>query len=182
MTPATIDACSLIDLLASGHAEAVLRANGNAWRLPVAVRDEVRFVRKPDPADPRKLTLEPVDLTPLVSAGVLALCQPDVEAEIDLFVQYAALFRSDGEAMCLALAEARGWSIVTDDRKAIRIGREAGLNVLSSPQLLRTWAEKKNPDPATVAKALKDIERFAQFRPNPTMQDSQWWLDGLAAE
>lgn len=182
MTPATIDACSLIDLLASGHAEAVLRAGGHAWHLPVAVQEEVQFVRKLDPADPKKLVLEAVDLTPLVSAGVLVLCEPAVEAETDLFTQYAAIFRSDGEAMCLALAESRGWSIATDDRKAIRIGQEAGLTVLSSPQLLRTWAENSDPDQATVAKALKDIERFAQFRPNPMMQDYQWWLDQLAAE
>ena len=32
-----IDACCLFDLLASGHSEAILRACGYAWHLPVAV-------------------------------------------------------------------------------------------------------------------------------------------------
>ena len=48
-----------------------LRACGHAWHLPVAVRGEVQFVRQPDPHDPSKLISVPVDLTPLISAGVL---------------------------------------------------------------------------------------------------------------
>ena len=34
-TPAVIDACCLIDLLASGQMEAILRATGYAWHLPM---------------------------------------------------------------------------------------------------------------------------------------------------
>lgn len=181
MPSATIDACCLIDLLASGHAEPVLRACGHAWHLPVAVRGEVRFVRQPDPTDPAKVITVAVDLTPLISAGVLTVCQPDVQPELDLFTQYAALFRSDGEAMCLALAESRGWLIATDDKKAIRIGQQAGLSVISSPQLIKMWADIAHPHQPTLVKALKDIELFAQFRPNPTMPECQWWLDQLAA-
>jgi hypothetical protein len=181
MASATIDACCLIDLLASGHAEAVLRTCGHAWHLPVAVRGEVRFVRQPDPADPTKFITVPVDLTPLISVGVLTSCQPDVQSELDLFTQYAVLFRSDGEAMCLALAQSRGWLVATDDKKAIRIGQQAGLTVLSSPQLLKMWADSAQPDQPTLVKALKDIEILAQFCPNPTMQEYQWWIDRLAA-
>jgi hypothetical protein len=181
MPTAVLDACCLIDLLASGHVEAILRASGHTWGLPAAVQSEVQFVRQLDPADPSKLILAPVELTPLISAGVLNVDQPADQAEMDLFTQYATQFRSDGEAMCLALAESRGWSIATDDKKAIRIAGQAGLTVLSSPQLLKTWAEGTNPDQPTLVKALKDIELLARFRPNPTMPESQWWLDQLAA-
>lgn len=181
MPSASIDACCLIDLLASGQAEAVLRACGHAWHLPVAVRGEVQFVRQPDPADPTKFITVPVDLTPLISAGVLTSCQPDVQSELDLFTQYAVQFRSDGEAMCLALAQSRGWLVATDDKKAVRIGQQAGLTVLSSPQLLKMWADSAHPDQPTLVKAIKDIELRAQFCPNPTMPECQWWIDRLAA-
>ena len=181
MPSATIDACCLIDLLASGHAEAVLRACGYVWYLPVAVRGEVQFVRQTDPTDPGKFSVVPVDLTPLISAGVLRMCQPDDLPELDRFTQYATLFRSDGEAMCMALAESRGWLIATDDKKAIRIGQQSGLTVLSSPQLVKTWADNAHPDQPTLVKALQDIEVLAQFRPNSTMPACQWWLDQLAA-
>ena len=181
MPSATIDTCCLIDLLASGHAEAILRTYGHAWQLPVAVQGELQFVRQPDPVDASKFVSVPVDLTKLISAGVLTVSQPDVQIELDLFTQYAMLFRSDGEAMCLALAESRGWLIATDDRKAIRIGQSAGLTVLSAPQLLKTWADNAHPDQPTVVKTLKDIELFAQFRPNSSMPECQWWLDQTAS-
>ncbi len=180
MAAAIIDTCCLIDLLASGHAEGVLRACGHAWHLSVAVQSEVQFIRHLDPANSTKFILVPVDLTALISAGVLTVCQPDVQAELDLFVQYATQFRSDGEAMCLALAESRGWIVATDDKKAIRIGQQVRLTVLSSPQLLKMWAEITQPDQPTLVKALKDIELFAQFRPNSAMPDCQWWLDQLS--
>jgi uncharacterized caspase-like protein len=176
MASAAIDACCLIDLLASGHAEAILRACGHAWQLPVAVQSEVQFVRQRDPVEAGKLVSAPVDLTGLISAGVLAVCQPDIQPELELFTQYAALFRSDGEAMCLALAATRGWLIATDDRKAIRIGQQAGLTVISSPQLVKTWADNSHPDQSTLVSALENIELLAQFRPNASMRECQWWL------
>lgn len=107
------------------------------------------------------------------------MCQPDVQAELDLFTQYAMLFRSDGEAMCLALAQSRGWQIATDDRRAISIGQQNGLVVISSPQLVRTWADNDHPDHQALVKALNNIEVFAQFRPNSSMPEYQWWLDQL---
>lgn len=179
MPSATIDACCLIDLLASGHAEAILLACGHVWQLPVAVQGEVQFVRQLDPADSSKFVPVPVDLTNLISNGVLTLCQPELQAEVDLFTRYATLFRSDGEAMCLAMAESRGWQIATDDRKAIRIGQLAKLTVLSSPQLVKLWADKAAPDQSTLVKALKDIELLAQFRPNESMSEYHWWLNQI---
>lgn len=180
MPAAIIDTCCLIDLLASGQSEPILRACGHVWHLPVAVRDELKFVRQLDPFDPSKLISVEVDLMPLISANAFGLCQPDVQAELDLFTQYATLFRSDGEAMCLALAESRGWLLATDDKKAIRIGRQSGITVVSAPELLKMWADQDHPEQATLVKALKDIELFAQFRPNSGMPEYQWWLDQLS--
>jgi len=180
MASATIDACCLIDLCASGHAQAILRAGGHAWHLPIAVQSEVQYVRQPDPTDPGKLISVPVDLKPLLETGLLTLCQPDNQQEADLFTQYAVQFRSDGEAMCMALAESRGWVIATDDRKAIRISQQVGLTVISCPQLVKTWADAVHPSQGTLLKVLKNIELLAQFRPNPSMPDWQWWMDQLS--
>src|SRR4051812_23680468 len=102
MPSATIDACCLIDLFASGHAEAILQAVGHTWYLPIAVQSEIQYVRQPDPADPSKLISVNVDFKPFIGAGVLTLCQPDDQQELDRFTQCAVQFRSDGEAMCLA--------------------------------------------------------------------------------
>ena len=177
--PAVIDACCLIDLLASGQAEAILRATGHAWHLPGSVQAEVQYVRQHDPDNPGSYRNVPVDLTPFVASGVLTPCQPDDPQEQARYVQYATLFRSDGEAMCLALAECRGWAVATDDRKAIRVAQQAGLTVVSCPELVKAWADATRPDASTLVQVLTDIQMLAQFRPNPSMPYYQWWVDKL---
>src|SRR5262249_1074544 len=119
MPDAVIDACCLIDLLASGNAEAILRASGFNWQLPSAVQTEVRYCRQHDPAQPGKTINVSIDLSPLIASNLLTVCSPQTQDEMDRFTHYAASFRSDGEAMCLALAEVRKWVVATDDRRAI---------------------------------------------------------------
>lgn len=182
MLDAAIDACCLIDLLASGHVEAILRAAGLDWHLPYAVQGEVQHIRQYDTAQPGQFLKVGVDLSPLIASGVLRPCGPSDQTEQDRFVHYAAQFRSDGEAMCIALAEQRKWSLATDDRKAIRVAQKAGLTVVSCPVLVKRWADAAKPDQATLCKALKDIQVLAQFKPNSTMPEYQWWLDELAKE
>jgi predicted nucleic acid-binding protein len=106
---------------------------------------------------------------------LLAPCQPDDPQEQARFVQSATIFRSDGEAMCLALAESRGWAVATDDRKAIRVAGQAGLTVISCPALVKAWAVATKPDRATLVQVLTDIQTLAQFRPNPAMPEAGWW-------
>lgn len=188
-TPAVIDACCLIDLLASGQMEAILQATGYTWHLPDAVKAEVQFVRRHDPARPGSFLKAnvgsdsknaPVDLSQHLNSGLLTACQPTASQEQTLFVQYAAQFRSDGEAMCLAIAESRGWVVATDDRKATRIAEKAGLTVISCPQLVKTWVDATRPDTALIVQVLTDIQTLAQFRPNSTMPESAHFtgLDG----
>jgi hypothetical protein len=180
LAPAVIDACCLIDVLASGYADAILRATGHAWHLPTAVAVEVQFVRQHDPSQPGAFVNFRVDLSPHVSSCLLSICQPDDSHERARYVHYASQFRSDGEAMCLALAESRGWSVATDDRKAIRIAQQAGLSVISCPVLLKAWADATKPDRPTLVQVLTDIQALAQFRPNPSMPESAWWYKHLS--
>jgi hypothetical protein len=178
--PAVIDACCLIDLMVSGHGEAILRAGGFAWQLPTAVGAEVRYLRQYDPAQAGAVLTVPADLAPYLTTGLLTPCQPDDTQEQARFVHYASQFRSDGEAMCLAIAESRGWPVATDDRKAIRVAGQAGLTVVSCPQLVKAWADATRPDPSMLVQVLTDIQTLAQFRPNPTMPESNWWSEQLS--
>ncbi len=181
MPHAAIDACCLIDLLASGSAEAILQASGLTWHIPSIVQGEVRYRRQHDPAQPGKTVNVPADLTAMISSGILILCDLQNQGELDRFTHYAAVFRSNaGEAVCLALAEQRNWIVATDDRKAIRVAQQAGLTVVSSPELIKAWADASRPDQATLVKVLEDIQVLAQFKPGPTMPGCQWWLDQLA--
>ncbi len=179
MPDAAIDACCLIDLLASGDAEAILRASGLTWHMPSSVQGEVRYCRQHDPAQPGKTVTVPVDLSGLISSGVLTVCHPQNQQELDRFTHYTALFRSDGEAMCLALAEQRKWIAATDDRKVIRVAQQTGLTVVSCPELVKAWADATRPDATTLVQVLNDIKTLAQFKPNSSMPEYQWWVDEL---
>jgi hypothetical protein len=176
LAPAIIDACCLIDLLASGRVEEILQATGFAWHLPIAVPAEVQYVRQYDPAPAGAIVTVPANLSPYLASGLLTPCQPDDPQEQACFVRYAARFRSDGEAMCLAIAESRGWPVATDDRKAIRIARQVGLTVPSCPKRVRAWAVATRPDSATLVRVLTDIQTLAQFRPNSSMPEAGWWV------
>lgn len=179
LPPAAIDACCLFDLLASGNVEAILRTSGFSWQLPSAVRGEVQYVRQHDPAQPGKLVKVPADLSSLMAWGLLTVCDPQNQQELDRFTHYSTLYRSDGESMCLALAEKRGGG-ATDDRRAIRVAQQAGLTVVSCPRLVKTWADATTPDRATLLRILQYIQELSQFKPNSTMSEYQWWVDQLA--
>ena len=179
MTMAVIDACCLIDLLASGYAEVILSTAGYVWHLPAAVQREVQYVRRHDPTQCGRWLAVAADLSPLVSAGVLHACQPENDDELALLTRYAAIFRSDGEAMCMALAESRGWVVATDDRKAIRIGQGAGLTMISCPELVKIWADTARPTDVVLRTVLRDIQLLAQFTPNPSMPQYAWWMSRL---
>jgi hypothetical protein len=180
MHDADIDACCIIDLLASGHAEAILRASGFRWHLPSAVQGEVQYCRQHDAAQPGKTVTVPADLSGLISSSMLTVCNPENQQELDRFTHYASVFRSDGESMCLAIAEQRKWVVATDDRKAIRVARQVGLTVVSCPALVKAWADATGPDQAVLIRVLQDIEILAQFKPNPSMPEYHWWVGQLA--
>ncbi len=175
-----IDACCLIDLLVTGQAEGILRATGHAWHLPVAVQAEAKYVRQHDPDNPGSYKNLPADLTPLIESGLLAVCQPDGAHEQARYVHYATVFRSDGEAKCLALGECRGWVLATDDRKAINIAKEAGITVLSCPELIKAWAATARASRSRIAQVLADIQTLAQFQPNHAMPEYAWWIEQIS--
>jgi hypothetical protein len=180
MPDAAVDACCLIDLLASGESEEILRASGFTWHLPEAVQAEVTYCRQHDPAQPGLTITVPANLSPMIDSGLLTVCSPQTSQELDQFTQYASIFRSDGEAMCLAIAAERKWVVATDDRKAIRIARQTGLSVVSCPELVKLWADATAPVQAELNRVLREIQVLAQFRPNRTMPECQWWFDQLS--
>jgi hypothetical protein len=161
--------------------EGILAASGLTWHLPEAVKDEVRYCRQHDPTTPGQTIAVAVDLSAVFASGLLHSCSPQTQKELALFMRYAAIFRSDGEAMCLAIAAERKWTVATDDRRAIRIAQQAGLKVVSCPELLKSWADATHPAQPELCRVLRDIRVLAQFRPNSTMPEYQWWVDELAA-
>jgi hypothetical protein len=174
MSERIIDACCLINLYASGKEESILRACGGFW-IPDHVRSEALRIRQVDEDDPTRLVSREIELENAIKAGYIRECQLEGQEELDAFVRFAMQL-DDGEASCLAVAESRGWTVATDDRKARRIASENGILLISTPEIVRRWIDTTSPDEATVVELLKRIERFARFRPRRADPLHDWWV------
>jgi len=174
MTDKIVDASSLINLYASGKLEVVLPSCGGTFYVPDQVRNEAQSIRQPDEHDPSLLVSTPIDLNSAIAEGLIQECQLNGDAELESYVQFAALV-DDGEASCLAIAKSRGWIVATDDRKAIRIATEAGIAVVTTPELVERWATACHATSAEVSDVLIRIERFARFRPRGDSPFFSWW-------
>ncbi len=178
MSAIILDACGTLNLYASGRFLAILSALARDWYLPVAVEREARTYRQPDPNDPDKLLPVLIDLAPAFDGGVLKRCDCESEAEVALYVELASRI-DDGESMGLAIAKCRGWSVLTDDKKARRIARELGVPVVATPEVVKEWAETSSPSARMLSQTLEAIERFANYRPGRGVAEYEWWAASL---
>ena len=95
--------------------------------VPSKVTGETLYIKQPDEEDQTKLVKCPLDLQEYLAAGLLAGCDFQNQAEIELFVRMAAQL-GDGEAACFAIATQRGWALATDDRRARKLAADIALD------------------------------------------------------
>ena len=148
MAAVILDACGTLNLYASGQFVPILTALSHEWYLPAAVERESQHYRQPDPSDPEKLVVLPMDLAPALRIGVLHRCDCESEEEIELYIELAGRIGDDGESMGLAIAKCRGWSVLTDDKKARRIAKELEVGTLTTPEVMKQWAIASGPSAA----------------------------------
>lgn len=181
MPAVILDACGVVNLYASGQFVEILKSLNNEWYLPDAVAREAQYYRQPDSSDPEKLIVTPIDLIPAMDAGLLIKCDCENDQEIDLYVELAAKIGDDGESMGLAIAKCRGWSVLTDDKKARGIASELSVPVVATTEIIRQWSEIISPSAADLAAVLRAIERFANYRPSRGAANLDWWSDSIRA-
>lgn len=164
-----LDACAVLSLYATRRmAEIIAVIPG-----PVAVCDvviqEALFIRHLIDAE---LVRESVDLSPMVGSGVLAVINTDDEVELRTFVQLSVDL-DDGEAMTAALAIHRSYILVTDDRKAERLLAER-VQLRSTLDLVKTWADAEQIDDNTLRDMLQRIDERGYIPPNGHPLKA-WW-------
>jgi predicted nucleic acid-binding protein len=179
MSDSIVDSCCIINLYAGGNLLTLLPPLGMRLHVPGKVLEESLYVRQQDPADATKLVQQKVDLAPVIKAGLLHHCDLEDEAEVNLFVQLATTL-DDGEAACLAIAKVRGWTLATDDRKGRREAGSLGVPVITTPELVKAWADATKADEAAIGGLLRAIQNYARFVPHRTMPLHQWWTDAAS--
>jgi predicted nucleic acid-binding protein len=178
MADKIVDACSLINIYASRRLKQIISAVDGEFHISDQAKSECLTIRQPDPTDLSKLINVAIDLSETLSDGTLQLCHLDGEQEIGDYVAFAAEV-DDGEASCLAIAKSRGWIVATDDQKATRIALDASIQIINTPELIQRWAAKTSASDAEITEALKNIERFASFRPRKTNPHHEWWTSRI---
>jgi hypothetical protein len=171
---AILDACVLINILASGRAQEILTGSGFKFGICTVVNQESIYLRAADLNAPP----DTVELAPFVKSKCLSVYALSGDKEQALYVDYAADL-DDGEAMTLALAFSRGFTVATtDDRKARRIFLEDTSDVarlLSTPQILKKWSQGAGLTAGDLKNLLLEVSRRGRFSPRSGDPDFAWW-------
>ena len=173
-----IDACVLLNLIATGIIDKSLTVIAQNSMVCVLVKSESLYLRKEADINEN----ESVDIDDLVNQGIIQICDCEDAEEQKLFVNLAASL-DDGEAMSLAIALSRNWHLATDDKKARRIFSENAQNnnlLVSTSDLIKEWAENEKIDDLAIKPILLKVERKASFRPPKSDINLQWWNDILS--
>ena len=175
---AVLDACVLINLLATGRAEDILSKTGYQFGICPVVKNESIYLRATDLNAPP----EEVKLDAHLKSNRLTVFDLSSDEEKELYVDYAMQL-DDGEAMSLALVNSRGMSMASDDRKARRLFTEEigdPKRLLSTSQILKEWSEKAGVNTADVKQVLTDVSRRGRFFPNSGDTHFDWWSKAIA--
>jgi predicted nucleic acid-binding protein len=168
--PLLLDACSLINLVASElQLSTFARTIERDFIVTTIAAEESLFVSGRSVDDPA----EPVSVEALAASGQLTIVAltPD---ELGRFI-YLAKSVDDGEASTLAVARERGIEVATDDRRAIRVAGELGVTILTTPQLMRDWAERSGATAVDISAAVTNVEQRGNFSPRRDDPEHPWW-------
>lgn len=182
MTPRVyvMDACSLLNLLATGREVELATALGALLVSSAKARAETQFLcGPPDPEDEEgHPTKVPVNLEPLIRAGRLEVRVLGDESA-DVLADCAQYLR-DADASAVALASTLGAPLVSDDGKVQKVARRLypDLAVVSTLQLVREAAERAKimgRELVTLAQNLHDRGNFDPPRRDPERE----WFENL---
>ena len=173
-----IDTCCLINILASGREGEILAA-AHGFYLGERASKESLYLNKYDEDTSQRIGKTPVDLKSLFADESLVLCRLETEEEFEHYLYFAKRL-DDGEAEALALGLSRGWTVATDDKKAVRIATEHDIKTVSTLQILLHWAKKNRIGKKDFRNVMTQIQRLASFVPSPNSPGyDEWQRSGM---
>ncbi|HEX8696598.1 MAG TPA: hypothetical protein VF746_29530 [Longimicrobium sp.] len=171
-----LDACTLLNLCASGCCERILRESEMRFGvIDYVLRTEALHVQKGG-GGPDARERIPVDLKPLVDAGMLDVVEVSGEAEAATFLNLAMQL-DDGEARTLAVALHRRWAVATDDRKTRRLiaNSPASIRVFGTLKIVKQWADAQAVSQEELRSILLNIRERGNFLPGRQDPLGVWW-------
>lgn len=163
-----LDACCTINLCVSGQMAAVL----GSLPVPVAI---AAFVAEEE--------ILRCDIQPSIEAGLLHVVDVETEEEAIDVVNFAVDLGGDGEAYTGAIAIRRNWAIGSDERRVLNYfaRRTSNLQRLTTPELLKYWADATHPDIDTVQRALTAVTVQGNYAIGRQHICRNWWMACLSS-
>lgn len=179
MPTVAIDACALLNLLATGCEADIVRAHGFTLVTTRMALAEVQYLVGP-PDDDGNDTRIAADCSILVSAGQLSAVAVGQDLE-PAFVGAASHF-TDADASVVALAAANRLPLWTDDRRVYRFGPKLfpDLRVLSTLAILRDAFARLGTPPEHQREIARKLKVRGNFEPPKWDKFADWYRQLLA--
>ena len=171
-----LDACCLINLYASGRLGEIVASMPERFAVASYVKEkECLCIYDGPPSNVRK-SKKQIDIEQLIQEGKIeiAFLVGDKESIIHINLAFEL---DDGEAYTGAIAANRRWIVGTDDKKAIATFGKSPyhLQVVSSIELVKKWAEKIKPSSDLLRDVLHEIRTRASYEPGNNHPLRSWW-------
>jgi len=168
------DACSTLNLLATGRAAEIIRAVG--FRLLVVDRaaEEAKYLVGPRDAEGNCPQI-PVDLSSLTNQGLLRII-PARDISPDSLVEIAARL-TDVDALGVALARQLSHPLMSDDGKVRRVFGELcpSAELHSSLQIIRRATTLLQYSEVAVRELLRTMRHAGHFEPPRLDPEREWF-------
>jgi hypothetical protein len=125
----------------------------------------------------------PIDLQPLINAGMLEVVIPDWSVlSSHIIVLAKGGIRGMGEKISGAIARDKNWAIATDDRDAQRklATLMPYIQVITTLDIVRHWAVTENVTPALLRDVIQRIQIHGKYTPAPSHPLYGWVLSVLS--
>lgn len=175
-TPLTLlDDCAVINFYATRHMDRVLATMSGTVAIVDIVAKESQFVRAGASGDDEDSDeRERVELQPFIATGLLTIIGSDDENELLTYLDFS-LEVDDGEAMTAALTFHRQATVITDDRKAIRLLTGHGVVVQSTLEILKSCCDQITASESYVREILTNLQTRARYEPGRGHPYRAWW-------
>jgi predicted nucleic acid-binding protein len=172
-----LDACCVLNLCASGYLLEIVKSMPAQVVISEVVRERELLTLQRLIGDNNE---DADHFAIAIETGLLSVIDFSAEHEEETFVNYVFELGDDGESATCAIAVHRGWAMATDDKKATAFfQREAPhLQILSTLEIVKHWAESRNIAAATLRSALTAIRTKGHYMPHRHHPLSGWW-DGI---
>jgi predicted nucleic acid-binding protein len=174
-----VDACCVLNLLATGRELDVLRACDVELIISEQAHGEALFLHTPPDVDGVR-SKQPASTERLRAAGRLQIWSLETEPLIAAFVACAAQLR-DEDASCVALAGVLGVPLLSDDGKERRIAREQypGIALLSTLGVLHEAMRLLATPEHELLALVTDLRWRGNFAPPRKDPLSPWYAELL---